>query len=98
MGYPLPLPRADHSVLCRFANVGPEILVRFVVIPVVADDLYPLVDVLNNLFEADKDSEQFGEYVGLIYEQALLTEGSQLKDPLGFAKKVSELMVKAQKA
>ncbi|MBE9537410.1 MAG: molecular chaperone HtpG [Proteobacteria bacterium] len=59
---------------------------------------HPLIDVLNGLFEADKDSEQFGEYVGLIYEQALLTEGSQLKDPLGFAKKVSELMVKAQKA
>jgi len=59
---------------------------------------HPLIDVLNGLFEADKESEQFAEYVGLIYNQALLTEGSQLKDPLGFARKISELMVKAQKA
>lgn len=56
---------------------------------------HPVVDTLNTLFEKDKAADSFSDYVNLIYEQALLTEGSQLKDPLGFAKKVSELMVKA---
>ncbi|MDT8317817.1 MAG: molecular chaperone HtpG [bacterium] len=59
---------------------------------------HPLIETLNGIFSNDKDSGQFAEYVELIFEQALLTEGSQLKDPLGFAKKVSELMVKAGKA
>ncbi|MBE9502637.1 MAG: molecular chaperone HtpG [Proteobacteria bacterium] len=59
---------------------------------------HPLVDVIHELFEKDKESELFADYVNLVYEQALLTEGSELKDPLGFAKKVSDLMVKASRA
>lgn len=59
---------------------------------------HPLVDVIHEIFEKDKESELFADYVNLVYEQALLTEGSELKDPLGFAKKVSDLMVKASKA
>ena len=59
---------------------------------------HPLIDVINNIYENDKESALFADYVNLVYEQALLTEGSQLKDPLGFAKKVSDLMVKASKA
>ncbi len=58
---------------------------------------HQLIETINNLYTKDKDSGQFADYVELIFEQALLTEGSQLKDPLGFAKKVSELMVKAGK-
>ena len=57
---------------------------------------HPIVEVLNSLAEEGKDSEAFGDYVNLLHEQALLTEGSQLKDPLAFAKKVSDLMVKAK--
>ncbi len=56
---------------------------------------HPLVDVIQEIYTKDKASPLFADYVGLIYEQALLTEGSPLKDPLGFAKKVSDLMVKA---
>ncbi len=59
---------------------------------------HPLVETLDELFKKDKESDLFKDYVGLLYEQALLTEGSQLKDPLGFAKKVADLMVKAGKA
>ena len=59
---------------------------------------HPLVETLNAIYDKDALSEQFKEYVELIYDQALLTEGSQLKDPLGFARRVSELMVKAGKA
>ena len=59
---------------------------------------HPLVETLNEVYGQGKDSEKFNDYVDLVYDQALLTEGSQLKDPLGFAKKVSDLMVKAGKA
>lgn len=59
---------------------------------------HPVVETLNELFKKDKESRSFGDYVDLLYEQALLTEGSQMKDPLSFAKKVSDLMVKASKA
>ncbi len=56
---------------------------------------HPLIDVLNNLYTKDKESPLFNEYVDIIYEQALLTEGAQLKDPLSFAIRISDLMVKA---
>lgn len=56
---------------------------------------HPLIDVLNNIYTKDKKSPLFEEYVDLVYEQALLTEGAQLKDPLSFAIKMSDLMVKA---
>jgi len=56
---------------------------------------HPLVDVLNTIHEKDKNSPLFDDYVSLVYEQALLTEGSQLKDPLTFAIRMSDLMVKA---
>ena len=59
---------------------------------------HPLIETINDLFTKENESAAFGDYVGLIYDQALLTEGSQLKDPLGFARKVSDLMVKAGKA
>ena len=46
-------------------------------------------------FERDKRDIKFGDYCELLFDQALLTEGSPIKDPLLFTRLVSELMVEA---
>ncbi len=58
---------------------------------------HPLVDVINGLYQKDKTSPELNDYVSLVYDQALLTAGLKLKDPLNFSKKITELMVRAGK-
>jgi molecular chaperone HtpG len=58
---------------------------------------HPLVESMQNLFNADKRSPELQKYSHLLYDQALLTEGSPIPDPLAFAKNVADLMVKAAK-
>lgn len=56
---------------------------------------HPIISVLQNKFKTNKDDNELKDYVRLLYEQALLAEGEQLKDPQWFARKLSALMVKA---
>jgi molecular chaperone HtpG len=56
---------------------------------------HKLIEVLNNLFEKDSTNPKLKSYCELIYEQALLTEGSQLKDPVNFTKKITQIMLEA---
>lgn len=58
---------------------------------------HPLIGVLSNLFEKDKEDPRLADYCELLLDQALLTEGSPIKDPLHFTKLVTELMVGAAK-
>ncbi|MCM2357169.1 MAG: molecular chaperone HtpG [Geobacteraceae bacterium] len=58
---------------------------------------HPIMQVLAKLYGEDKESARLGDYSELLYDQALLTEGSPIKDPLRFTRLVSELMVKAAK-
>jgi len=50
---------------------------------------------LEALFAADGTDPRLGEYATLLYEQALLAEGTPLPDPVAFARRVVDLMVKA---
>jgi molecular chaperone HtpG len=44
----------------------------------------------------DADAQgKLGEYMALLYDQALLSEGSPLPDPNAFAKRVTALMTEA---
>jgi molecular chaperone HtpG len=52
--------------------------------------LHPLVSFMDQ--EASPD--QFGELAGLLYEQALLSEGGQLDDPAGFVHRLNRIMVR----
>ncbi len=54
---------------------------------------HPLVEAMNGIFEKDKKSELLKEYADLLYDQALLMEGSKPKDSVSFAKAVAKLMV-----
>ena len=56
---------------------------------------HPLFELMDSIFEKDKDSPLLDEYIGLIYEQALLLEGSKPKDPVALAKAVAQLMLKS---
>jgi molecular chaperone HtpG len=58
---------------------------------------HPLIGVLSDLYEQDKDNPRLADYSELLLDQALLTEGSPIKDPLRFTKLVTELMVGAAK-
>ena len=59
---------------------------------------HPLFEAMNTIFEKDKKSEVLKNYADLLYDQALLLEGSKPKDSAAFAKAISKLMVEnAQK-
>jgi len=59
---------------------------------------HPLVQNMHSLFEKDDKNTKLKDYAGLLYEQALLMEGQKLKDPVGFAKKLNDLLVEESKA
>lgn len=54
---------------------------------------HKLLKIMNDLYDRDKEDPKIAEYSELLFNQALLAEGSQIKDPVKFAKQVSELMV-----
>jgi molecular chaperone HtpG len=56
---------------------------------------HAILKAMAELHAKEKDIPTIGDYADLLYDQALLTEGSPIKDPLRFTKLVSELMVKA---
>jgi molecular chaperone HtpG len=59
--------------------------------------VHPVFEAMEALFEKDRGSEVLKEYVGLLYDQALMMEGSKPKDPVAFAKAVAKLMVENAK-
>jgi molecular chaperone HtpG len=58
---------------------------------------HPLVGVLAGMFGVNREDPRLTDYCELLYDQGLLTEGSPVRDPLRFARLVSELMVEAAK-
>jgi molecular chaperone HtpG len=56
---------------------------------------HPVLAMMNAIFEKDKANDTLQEYIGLLYDQALVLEGSKPKDPAAFAKAISKLMVKS---
>ncbi len=56
---------------------------------------HPAVKALAALATKDGDDPKLADWVTLLYEQALLSEGSSLDDPNGFAKRVTDLLVRA---
>ena len=55
--------------------------------------VHPLFASMNTIFEKDKKSTTLEEYVRLLYDQALVLEGSKPKDPGAFSKLIAKLMV-----
>lgn len=53
---------------------------------------HPLFEAMKVVFEKDPDSAILKEYIGLLYDQALLLEGSRPKDPAAFTRAVARMM------
>jgi molecular chaperone HtpG len=53
---------------------------------------HPVFEAMNNLISTGGKDELLKEYISLLYNQALLLEGSKLKDPSAFAKSIAKLM------
>ena len=56
---------------------------------------HPILKAMAGIHQQDASAAALSDYADLLYDQALLTEGTPIKDPLRFTKLVSELMVKA---
>ncbi len=54
---------------------------------------HPLFASMNTLFEKNKKSATLEDYVRLLYDQALVLEGSKPKDPGAFSKLIAKLML-----
>jgi molecular chaperone HtpG len=59
---------------------------------------HPVLETMNRMIDAPGSEEQVREYIGLLYDQALLLEGSKPKDPAGFARSVAKLMTGSAKS
>ena len=55
---------------------------------------HPAVQALRALHEQSPDDPRVEAYGRLLYEQAVVAEGSRIKDPAGFARRVNELIAK----
>jgi len=53
---------------------------------------HPLIAKMQALFATDAKNDRLEEYVDLLYDQALLLEGDRPRDPVAFAKAMSQLM------
>ena len=56
---------------------------------------HPLVEAFFAAYTKDDKQPELATYANVLYDQALLTEGSPLPDPAAFAKQVSELLLNA---
>ncbi|HIJ96405.1 MAG TPA: molecular chaperone HtpG [Desulfuromonadales bacterium] len=56
---------------------------------------HAILKAMASIHQKDAAASSLADYADLLYDQALLTEGSTIKDPLRFTKLVSDLMVKA---
>ena len=56
---------------------------------------HAILKAMADIHAQDKAAPALADYADLLYDQAILTEGSPIKDPLRFTRLVSELMVKA---
>lgn len=54
---------------------------------------HPLMEKMKTMAETNPEDQQLQDYADLVFGQALLLEGSPVKNPLRFAKLVSQLMV-----
>jgi molecular chaperone HtpG len=55
---------------------------------------HPAVAAMQSLHEKNAQDERLEKYSRILYDEAVLAEGSRLKDPADFARRVNELLAK----
>jgi molecular chaperone HtpG len=58
---------------------------------------HPAVTALRELYEKTPDDPRVEQYARLFYDQAVISEGSKVKDPTAFARRINDLLVKDAK-
>lgn len=58
---------------------------------------HPAVVALRELYEKTPDDPRIEQYARLFYDQAVIAEGSKVKDATAFARRINELLVKNAK-
>ena len=56
---------------------------------------HALVEGLRTVAERDPSSPQVAEWIEVLYDQALLTEGTPIDDPQRFARRLTTLLTQA---
>ncbi len=59
---------------------------------------HPAVAALRELYEKNAEDPRIESHGRLLYEQAVVAEGSKIKDPAAFARRINELLVKNARA
>ncbi len=55
---------------------------------------HPTIQAIQEIFEKDKEDARLEPYARLLYDQAVVAEGSKVMDPAGFAKRINELLTR----
>lgn len=55
---------------------------------------HPVVQTLQKIHEANADDPKVENYGKILYDQAVIAEGSALKDPADFTKRINELLIR----
>jgi len=55
---------------------------------------HPAVAALKLLYDRDQTDSRLGAFSRLLYDQAVVAEGSKVRDPLAFAQRINDLIVK----
>lgn len=80
----------DHNMENILKSMGQEVPTSKGVFEI--NPTHPIFERMNNVFEKDKESELLKRYTSMLYDQALLLQGSKPKDATEFAKAISQLM------
>jgi molecular chaperone HtpG len=86
-----PAMSAHFERLMRKLNRGPEEESKRIL---ELNGTHPAVIALRDLYAKHPQDSRVDSNGRLLYEQAVLAEGSKLKDPAGFARRVNELITK----
>jgi molecular chaperone HtpG len=78
--------------LMQRLNRGQDVPVSKRVLEVNAS--HPAVAAIQDLFTRDAHDPRIDAYCRLLYEQAVIAEGSKVRDPLAFAQRVNELLAR----
>jgi molecular chaperone HtpG len=83
---------AHMERLMRKIGRGDELPESKRILEVNAD--HPAVAAMQQLFARDAKDERLEKYSRLLYDQAVIAEGSKVKDPAAFAQRINELVAK----
>jgi molecular chaperone HtpG len=85
-------PGAHMQELLRRLGRGQELPPAKKILEVNAE--HPAVAAVHKLYERDKGDPRLEKYCRLLYDEAVIAEGSKVKDPLALARLINELLVK----